>query len=72
MLGEAREEWLQLCELAANEQDSEKLLALVKQINRLLDEKDQRLKQPRRRGPIGPACEGDSTSHVGVTAGSRR
>ena len=51
MLGEAREEWLQLCELAANEQDSEKLLALVKQINRLLDEKDQRLKQPRRREP---------------------
>ena len=51
MMGEAREEWVQLCELAANEQDSEKLLALVKQINRLLDEKDQRLKQPRRREP---------------------
>ena len=41
MMGEAREEWVQLCELAANEQDSEKLLALVKQINRLLDEKDR-------------------------------
>jgi len=50
-MGEAREEWVQVCELAANEQDSKKLLALVKQINGLLDEKDQRLKQPRRREP---------------------
>jgi len=33
-----------LCELAALEQDSEKLLALVKEINRLLEEKEARLR----------------------------
>jgi len=40
---------MQLCELAANEQDSEKLLALVKEITRLLDEKDKRLKSKESR-----------------------
>ena len=43
MKGERRELWYQLCEQAAIEQDSEKLLELVKQINRLLEEKHQRL-----------------------------
>jgi len=44
MEGAAKERWLQLCELAAKEQDSAKLLSLVREINRLLEEKDQRLK----------------------------
>ena len=35
---------MRLCEMAANEQDSEKLLALVKEINRLLEEKEARLR----------------------------
>jgi hypothetical protein len=35
--------WLRLCELAANEQDPDKLLALVKEISRLLDEKERRV-----------------------------
>jgi hypothetical protein len=39
-----KKRWMELCELAANEQDSQKLLALVKEINRLLDEKELRLK----------------------------
>jgi len=39
MKGEKLEQWRQLCELAAVEQDREKLLALVKEIDRLLDEK---------------------------------
>ena len=45
MNGESRERWLQLCEQAAVEHDSQKLLELVKEINRLLEEKDQRLRQ---------------------------
>ena len=43
MQGKVREQWMQLCEQAAVEQDAEKLLALVKEINRMLDEKDRRL-----------------------------
>ena len=45
MKGEKLEQWRQLCELAAVEQDPEKLLALVKEINRLLDIKEKRLRQ---------------------------
>ena len=40
MRGEKLEQCRQLCELAAIEQDPEKLLAWVKEINRLLDEKE--------------------------------
>jgi hypothetical protein len=39
-----KERWLELCEQAAIEQNSEKLVALVHEINRMLDEKEQRLK----------------------------
>jgi hypothetical protein len=45
MKGETRERWEKLCQLAANEQDPERLLKLVSEINRLLSEKEQRLKQ---------------------------
>ena len=44
MKGEKLEQWRQLCELAAIEQDPERLIALVREINRLLEEKEQRLK----------------------------
>ena len=43
MQGENRERWLKLCAQAAAEQDGEKLLELVKQINELLEEKERRL-----------------------------
>jgi hypothetical protein len=33
----SRERWLELCELTANEQDSKKLLALIEEINLLLE-----------------------------------
>ena len=36
---------MELCEQAAVEQDSEKLMKLVNEINRMLDDKDQRLKR---------------------------
>jgi hypothetical protein len=44
MDGEKKEQWLQLCEQAAREQDPAKLLRLVEEINRLLEEKERRLK----------------------------
>jgi hypothetical protein len=47
MKGETRERWIQLCELAAKEQDGAKLLELVKQINDLLEHKELRLKRQR-------------------------
>ena len=43
MKGEAKERWMRLCEQAALEQDPEKLMQLVGEINRLLEEKEQRL-----------------------------
>lgn len=50
MQGETKEQWMQLCERAAVERDAEKLLALVKEINRMLDEKDRRLHAEAARG----------------------
>jgi hypothetical protein len=48
MKGEVKERWMELCEQAANEQDSQKLLELTKEIDRLLTEKEARLKTPDR------------------------
>jgi hypothetical protein len=53
MQGKTRERWLELCEQAAVEQDREKLLKLVEEINRLLAEKDERLKQGDKRKAAG-------------------
>jgi len=39
-----QEKWMELCAQAAKEQDPQKLLALVEEINRLLEAKD--LKPP--------------------------
>jgi hypothetical protein len=36
------EKWMELCALAAKEQDPAKLLTLTQEIARLLDEKEQR------------------------------
>ncbi len=44
MKGENRELWWELCEQAAAELDAKKLLALMKEINRLLTEKQERLR----------------------------
>ena len=43
MKGETREQWKKLCEQAADEQDPEKLMELIGEITRLLDEKERRL-----------------------------
>jgi hypothetical protein len=39
-----RERWIEICALAAEELDPVKLLTLTQEINRLLEEKQQRLK----------------------------
>jgi len=42
------ERLVQLCEIAALEQDSEKLLDVVEEIYRLLEKREQQLKTTRR------------------------
>jgi len=48
-----REKWMELCAQAAIEQDPAKLLVLVKEISRLLEEKEQRLQS--RADPPDPS-----------------
>lgn len=60
MQGHSKERWEQLCEQAAVEQNSERLLQLTKEINRLLLEKEERLKKSR---------SGVSESALGKSAG---
>lgn len=43
MQGQQKERWKELCELAAQEQNPERLMELVAEINRLLEQKEQRL-----------------------------
>ena len=45
MRGEKREEWEQLCRLAADEQDADKLMELIERFNQLLEEKEERLQK---------------------------
>ena len=49
-----KERWMELCEQAVTEQDSEKLLALTTEINRLLQEKQGRL-DALRKNPTNPS-----------------
>jgi len=44
MQGEDLEHWRELCALAAAEQDADRLLALIREINALLEQKERRLK----------------------------
>ena len=43
MQGEKKERWMELCAQAAIEQDPVKLMELLGEINRLLEEKERRL-----------------------------
>ena len=45
MQGKTKETWIQFCEQAAVEPSPDKLLELVKEINRILEEKENRLKR---------------------------
>ena len=51
MQGANRERWHELCEQAAIEQDPDRLLKLMEEINRLLAEKEARL-NGHSHGPI--------------------
>jgi hypothetical protein len=42
MQGEKKERWQELCEQATKEQDPQKLLKLVQEIDQLLAEKEER------------------------------
>jgi len=48
MEGDRLERWQELCAQAATEQDPDRLLVLVQEINRLLEDKEKRLKTLRR------------------------
>jgi len=52
MQAEKGELWRKLCALAVIEQDPKKLLALTREINRLLDEKEARLQKSRAKRHI--------------------
>jgi hypothetical protein len=39
MFGSEKRAWMELCELAANEQDPQKLMALIAEIDQLLEQK---------------------------------
>jgi hypothetical protein len=44
---QVKEPWQSLCEQAAREQDPERLMALIKEISRLLDEQLKQKEQQR-------------------------
>ena len=50
MKGPLKERWMNLCEQAAVEQDTQKLMVLIQEINRLLEEKEQRLHRQQESG----------------------
>ncbi len=54
MKGEVKERWIQLCEQAAVEQDPERLIGLVQEIDRMLEEKEQRLLRERSARTVSP------------------
>jgi hypothetical protein len=54
MRGETGERWRDLCAQAAVEQDPERLIALIQQINQLLEQKEQRLNQQSHRQHNAP------------------
>jgi hypothetical protein len=42
--------WMELCEQASVEQDPERLMELIREIHRLLEDKEQRLRQAPEKG----------------------
>ncbi len=48
MQGEKRQRWEELCRMAVDEQDPDRLMQLVEQITTLLEEKEKRLQQQRQ------------------------
>jgi hypothetical protein len=55
MQAETGERWRELCQQAAVEQDAQKLIQLIREINELLEMKERRLQQ--QHAPPGTAHE---------------
>jgi hypothetical protein len=53
MQSESKERWMLLCEQAATEKNSEKLIELIKEINKLLEERRLRLNQREANQTVG-------------------
>jgi len=53
MSSEQKQEWMRLCELASKEQDPEKLMELVREITRLLEERETEIKAKRTTSDSG-------------------
>ena len=51
MQSQMKERWLLLCEQAATEQDPTKLMALIEEVNRLLESEENRRREARRTPP---------------------
>jgi hypothetical protein len=51
MVWDNKESWMQLCELAAQEKDPVKLMALIAEIERLLETKQQRVTRAPAENP---------------------
>jgi hypothetical protein len=45
MQGKVKEDWMHLCEQIAVEKDTERMIKLVRELNRMLDEKEERLER---------------------------
>jgi len=48
MVWDSKENWMELCRLAAQEKDPAKLMVLIGEIERLLELKEQRLEKVAR------------------------
>jgi hypothetical protein len=47
MQGKVKEKWIELCEQIAIEQEPARMIVLVRELNRMLDEKEERLQRER-------------------------
>ena len=56
MRGKTRERWQELCAQAADEQDPERLMELVREINQLLEEKELRLQRQKGSATVDKDC----------------
>jgi hypothetical protein len=59
MQDKTKEIWMQFCEQAAVEQDPDRLIQLVSQINRMLEEKENRLLRQRNQASAVRYSDGE-------------
>jgi recombinational DNA repair protein RecT len=68
MQGPTKERWKELCKEAAIEQDPRKLLELTDEINRLLEEKEERLLANRKKDSM----DGETPDDRSAAADTRK